>query len=75
MSSTRGAGFSSRWGEQMVFTYLPGKGTTLAVNGKDKNGRRRTVWPTGFFGLAWTQAAYCQPEKAHTYAVSFLAQK
>jgi Chalcone isomerase-like len=23
-------------GEQMVFTYLPGKGTTLAVNGKDK---------------------------------------
>jgi hypothetical protein len=23
-------------GQQMVFTYLPGKGTTLAVNGKDK---------------------------------------
>ncbi len=39
-----GALESVKEGDQLVFTYLPGKGTTLALNGKDK----LTIAPAAF---------------------------
>jgi hypothetical protein len=57
-------------GEQMVFTYVPGTGTTFAINGKDKLTIAGPAFRPGhLLRVARPQAAHVQFEKGHARAI------
>ena len=50
-------------GDEMVVTYVPGTGTSMAINGQNKVTIADPVWSGAVFGVAWAQATECGPEE------------